>query len=260
MAIVFKSFAISSMSENKPCTEEPKRRRLNADEFVRKAEAKLVEAKAVKQKERLREVKDIVDKAGIEFKQREWSADDEKIVFLPTGRAFATAHEVAGYLENEGSEGALAHLLVALMMKLEGHRAKADLVNTSTWKLGWFEGKIIYQYMDGHSPTFHTETEAVDFAVQGYTSMDEEITREISRVLQECDNLLVRVSALFANAMSDLLSLESTIARKEDGDTNDMQLGAPSRDGYDEGDDDDDEDYSDDESESDSELDDEPFQ
>ena len=153
------------MSENEPCTKEPKRRRLNADEFVRKAEAKLLEAKAVKQKERLREVKDVVDKAGIEFKPREWAAD-EKIVYLPTGRAFATAHEAAGYLGNEGTEGALSNLLAALMTKLNEYRAKADLVNKSAWKLGWFEGKIIYQYMDGHFPTFLNETEAVDFAVQ----------------------------------------------------------------------------------------------
>ena len=259
MAIVFKSIAVSSMSENEPCKEKPKRRRLNADEFVRKAEAKLLEAKAVKQKERLREVKDVVDKAGIEFKPREWAAD-EKIVYLPTGRAFATAHEAAGYLGNEGTEGALSNLLAALMTKLNEYRAKADLVNKSAWKLGWFEGTIIYQYMDGHFPTFLTETEAIDFAVKGFTCRDEEIAREFSSVLLECDNLLQQVSALFANAMSDLLTLESMIPQNEEEDTKNLQLGAPSRDEHDDGEDDDDEDYSDDESESDSELDDESIQ
>jgi hypothetical protein len=258
LAIDFKYFAVSSMSENEPCKEKPKRRRLNADEFVRKAEAKLVEAKAVKQKERLREVKDVADGAGVEFQPREWTIHDEKIVYLPTGKAFLSAHEAVEYLENEGTEGAWAHLLAALMTKLNEHRAKADLVNESAWKLGWFEGKIIYQYMDGHFPTFLTETEAVDFAVQGYTSMDEEIAREISSVLQECDNLLLRVSALFANAMSDLLSLESMVPIKEEDCMKELQLGITSGDGSDDEDDDDDEDYSD--AESESELDEELVQ
>ena len=241
------------MSENGPTEEKSKRQRLNADEFIKKAEAKLMEAKAEKVKERLREVKDVVDGAGIEFQPREWTIHDEKIVYLPTSSAFTLAREAVEYLENEGTEGAWAHLLATLMTKLEQHRAKADLVNTSAWKLGWFEGKIIYQYMDSHSPTFHTETEAVDFAVLGFTCRDEEVAREFSSVLLECDNLLLQVSTLFANAMSDLLTLESTIAHTEEDDTNVMQLGAPSRDGYgdDDGDDDDDEDYSDDESESD---------
>ena len=82
-------------------------------------------------------------------------------------------------------------------------------MNTSAWKLGWFEGKIIYQYMDGHSPTFLTQTEAADFAVIGYTCRDEEIAREFSQVLMECDDLLQQVSTLFASAINELLKLGS---------------------------------------------------
>ena len=136
------------MSENEPTEERSKRRRLNADEFIKKAEAKLMEAKAEKLKERLLEVKDVVDGAGIEFQPREWTIQDERIVYLLTGKAFLSAREAVEYLENEGTEGAWAHLLAALMIKIDEHRAKADLVNTSAWKLGWFGGKIIYQYMD----------------------------------------------------------------------------------------------------------------
>jgi hypothetical protein len=247
------------MSENEPTEEKRKRRRHNADEVLKKAEAKLVEAKAEKIKERLREVKDAVDAAGIEFQPKEWSADGEKITYLPTGRAFSSAREAVEYLEDEGTEGAWAHLLAALTIKLDERRAMIDLVNRSTWKLGWFEGKIIYQYMDGHSPTFLTETEAIDFAVQGFTCRDEEISWEFSSVLLECDNLLQQVFALFANAMSDLLTVESTIPQNEE-ETKDMQLGAPLRGGYDDGEDDYDEDYSDDESESNSDLDNESVQ
>ena len=247
------------MSENEPTEEKQKRRRLNADEFIKKAEAKLMKAKTEKLKERLREVKDVVDGEGIEFQPKEWTIHDEKIVYLPTGSAFSSAREAVEYLENEGTEGAWAHLLATLMTKLEQHQAKADLVNKSAWKLGWFEGKVIYQYMDSHYPTFLTEIEAIDFAVKGFTCRDEEVAREFSSVLQECDNLLLQVSTLFANAMSNLLTLGSTIpnkAEKSDEEvlTKDIQLCIASRDGNNDGDDDDDddEDYSDDESNSES--------
>ena len=232
-------------------SDEPrKRRKLNANEIIKKAEAKLTEGKPVKLKEMLLEVKEAIDGVGIEFHRDEWQARDEpveQIIYVPTGRPFRSAQEAMRYLEDEGTEGARAHLLASLKAKLE--ERQIGLASVEAWQIEWFAGSIVYQYTGGHRPTFRTESEAIDFATRGYTSRDEEMSLEFQRVLQECRRLHGQVSALFTSAMGELLDCRVPDGVHEAG-IEDLQEREREED-----DDDDDEDYSEEEEASEPESD-----
>ena len=207
---------IIDMSENPREEGASKRRRLNADAVIRKAEAKLEKAKAEKLTEVLHEVKVAVNGAGIDFHARDWRVverEKEKdvppgpsyeIFFLPTERSFSSVAEATAYLEREGDEeGVRADLLAAFLAKLTEH-GDNSVMNSTAWRIEWFEGSIVYQYTEGHQPTFASEAEAIEFAFRGYTSRDEEIANEFAATLLECDSMIGQVSALLADGLKNL--------------------------------------------------------
>ena len=110
--------------------EASKRRRLNADAVIRKAEAKLEKAKAEKLTEVLHEVKGALNRIGVDFHLQEWRVlerekkEDEpsyEILYRPTKRSFSSVAEATDYLEREGEEGVRADLLAAFLVKLSEH-------------------------------------------------------------------------------------------------------------------------------------------
>ena len=189
--------------------ETLKRRKLNADALIRKVEAKLAKAKAEKVSEIIRDVKEALNGAGIDFHPREWRVEEEKkedwisykIIYVPTSRSFDSTGEATAYLEREG-DGLCSDLLAALTAKLGGRR---DHVSREAWSCEWFQGKIVYHCIERHQPTFASEAEAIDFACQGFTSRDEDIAQEFRGVIAQCDDLLCQISELFATAMTYFL-------------------------------------------------------
>ena len=114
------------------------------------------------------------------------------------------ARALTAYLEREGDEeGVRADLLAAFLAKLTEH-GDNSVMNSTAWRIEWFEGNIVYQYTEGHQPTFASEAEAIEFAFRGYTSRDEEIANELAATLLECDSLIGQVSALLADALKNL--------------------------------------------------------
>jgi hypothetical protein len=196
--------------------EASKRRRLNADAVIRKAEAKLEKAKAEKLIEILHEVKGALNSIGVDFHAREWRVvervverekkEDEpsyEILYQPTKRSFSSVAEATDYLEREGEEGVRADLLAAFLAKLSEHGSDS-VMNSMAWKIQWFDGNIVYQYMEGHQPTFASEAEAIEFGIRGYTCRDEEIANEFEATLLGCDSLIGQVSTLLADALKNL--------------------------------------------------------
>ena len=155
--------------------EASKRRRLNADAVIRKAEAKLEKAKAEKLIEILQEVKGSLNSIGVDFHAREWRVlerekkEDEpsyEILYQPTKRSLSSVAEATDYLEREGEEGVRADLLAAFLAKLSEHGSDS-VMNSTVWKIDWFDGNIVYQYTEGHQPTFASEAEAIEFGIRG---------------------------------------------------------------------------------------------
>jgi hypothetical protein len=232
--------------------EKSKRQRLNADAVIRKAEAKLEKAKAEKLIEILHEVKGSLNSIGVDFHAREWRVverekkEDEpsyEILYQPTKRSFSSVAEATDYLEREGEEGVRADLLAAFLAKLSEHGSDS-VMSSMAWKIQWFDGNIVYQYMEGHQPTFASEAEAIEFGIRGYTCRDEEIANEFEATLLGCDSLIGQVSTLLADALKNL----KNASRADDsaGPVDEtMHLNVVSR-GYiaDEENDDDDSDYS----------------
>ena len=232
--------------------EASKRRRLNADAVIRKAEAKLEKAKAEKLIEILQEVKGSLNSIGVDFHAREWRVlerekkEDEpsyEILYQPTKRSFSSVAEATDYLEREGEEGVRAGLLAAFLAKLSEHGSDS-VMNSTEWKIQWFDGNIVYQYTEGHQPTFAREAEAIEFGIRGFTCKDEEIANEFEATLLGCDSLIGQVSTLLADALKNL----KNASRADDsaGPVDEtMPVNAVAR-GYeaDEENDDDDEDYS----------------
>lgn len=91
-----------------------------------------------------------------------------------------------------------------------------------------------------------TESEAIDFAVHGYTATDKEMSRDFKRVLNECRRLREQVSSLFVAVMSELMETPHGVGQ----DGKQPTSGAAGQFHSADADDDDDEDYSDEESES----------
>jgi hypothetical protein len=158
--------------------EASKRRRLNADAVIRKAEAKLEKAKAEKLIEILYKVKVALNSVGIDFHLREWRVlerekkEDEpsyEILYQPTKRSFSSVAEATDYLEREDEEeGVRADLLAAFLAKLSEHGSDS-VMSSMAWKIQWFDGNIVYHYSEGHQPTFASEAEAIEFGIRGYT-------------------------------------------------------------------------------------------
>ena len=63
------------------------------------------------------------------------------------------------------------------MAKLSEHGSDS-VMNSTAWRIAWFDGNIVYNYTEGHQPTFASEAEAIEFAFHGYTTRDEEIANE----------------------------------------------------------------------------------
>lgn len=226
-----------------------RRRSKDADAIIRKVEAKLAKAKAEKVSEIIRDVKEALNGAGIDFYPREWRVEEErkedwvsyKIIYVPTSRSFDSTGEATAYLERERN-GLRADLLAALTTKLADRQD--HYVSCEAWSCEWFQGKIVYHCIERHQPTFASEAEAIDFSCQGYTSRDEDIAEEFRGVIAQCDDLLGQISELFATAMSDLLA-----SRDDSPGHGEVEVPVPLSiiaGGYEaDGDDDDDEDYSD---------------
>ena len=135
-----------------------------------------------------------------------------------------------------------ADLLAAFLAKLSEHGSDS-VMSSMAWKIQWFDGNIVYQYTEGHQPTFASEAEAIEFGIRGYTCRDEEIANEFEATLLGCDSLIGQVSTLLADALKNL----KNASRADDsaGPVDEMHLNVVSR-GYiaDEENHDDDSDYS----------------
>ena len=60
-----------------------------------------------------------------------------EITYHPTGQRFGSAQEAVDYLEDDGEDGARAHLLVALNTKLAEHGDA--LVSCTSWQVQWYD-------------------------------------------------------------------------------------------------------------------------